>query len=591
MYNRFFVFLFLFLGHFLLAQIFDIDKEIKKVDKLVEYNQLSKAENEANNLYQLLHQKYKDKQYIKQKVELRLLQGIIEDSKFNQVHALPIFLEVLDVAEKHKLYKLECRTKIRIAFNYEKVNNYDLAYKYLSSAYQLCKTHNLNDLYSTVFIRYALLHRFISPPENSMAPDQEQRLLKLGFKGSKDSAVYYTEKAIEYALQYNKEYDLNEAYVTRAILHKKDILRSTEYYIKSLPYWKKTKNLEYVALMNLNIALNYLQRNDTKTALKYSDSSYAYYNKMSVYYKYNIPRIRAEIYEAIGNVDSAYHYLKIANTDKKKLYEAQELSNTKRLEEQYQNDKKEATIKNKNQQMVLIISLLAVIVFGTILLYRKNRQINKQNRIINRQLIDLSKTLEQKQMLLSELQHRVKNNLQHVISILEIQKESVDFNNIDELIRGNQNRIHSMALLHKKLNVKDNVNDIDVCRYITELAELVVESYDNHKKKILLNIKCDVEKLSIEKALPIGLIIVELVSNSMKHAFKKQNVGIINIEIKREKVSGKNLLYYMDTGEGFDFNKTSEKGLGQEIIKGLIDQLDGIVITKSDSGFELSIKF
>lgn len=258
-------------------------------------------------------------------------------------------------------------------------------------------------------------------------------------------------------------------------------------------------------------------------------------------------------------------------------------------EKQYQNDKKEATIKSKNKQMFLIASLLGIIVFGSVLLYRKNRQINKQNKTINRQVIDLTKTLEQRQVLLSELQHRVKNNLQHVISILEIQKESVDFNNIDELIRGNQNRIHSMALLHKKLNVAENANFVDLNKYVTELSELVKESYDSHKKKVQLNVKCEIEKISIEKALPVGLIITELVSNSMKHAFKKQHIGNINIEITKDESISK--LYYSDNGSGFDFHKLSEKGLGQEIIKGLIDQLDGSVTTNKNKGFELMIYF
>jgi two-component sensor histidine kinase len=255
----------------------------------------------------------------------------------------------------------------------------------------------------------------------------------------------------------------------------------------------------------------------------------------------------------------------------------------------YQNDKKEATIKSKNKQMFLIGSLLGIIAFGSVLLYRKNRQINKQNKTINRQVLDLTKTLEQRQMLLSELQHRVKNNLQHVISILEIQKESVDFNNIDELIRGNQNRIHSMALLHKKLNVAENANIVDFKKYVTELAELVKESYDNHKKKVQLYVNCEIEKISIEKALPVGLIITELVSNSMKHAFKKQHIGIINIKITNDESKSK--LYYSDNGIGFDFHKLSEKGIGQEIIKGLIDQLDGSIKTNQNNGFELMIYF
>lgn len=577
---------------FALAQKPDVDKTIRKIDNLIYYNEFKLAEDKVDSLYDLL-KKRPGKEYVSQILALRYQKALIIDDQFDHGNALPIFMEVLEGAEKNKLHHLNCRANIRIAFNQEKATNYDLAYKYLNAASKLSKAHRLNDLYSAILIRYALLHRFMGDKKNSITTDQRQRLSKLKFEGSIDSAVYYSKKAIDYAIKYNKEYDLNEAYVTMGILYTKNkknrVDESTGYYLKTIPYWKKTRNYESVSAMNLNVALNYLQAGNFEAALKYNDSAYKYYNNASIYYQYVIPNQRSEIFYSLKKPDSAYHYLKIASDDKQRRYDAQDLSNTKRLEEQYQNDKKQATIESKTQQMILIASLLFVIAITSALLLVQNRKIKSRNKIINKQLAELSKTLEQKQVLLSELQHRVKNNLQHVISILEIQKESVDFNNIDELIRGNQNRIHSMALLHKKLNVSDHVNDVDLKRYVTELSELVKDSYENHKKKIILNVRCDVESFSIEKSLPLGLIITELVSNSMKHAFKRQNTGIINIKIIKSQTA--NQLFYSDNGMGYDFNTTSEKGLGQEIIKGLIDQLDGTVETNSENGFQIEIHF
>lgn len=585
----------LIFSHFAMAQGFSVDQEIKKIDSLIEYNQLQEAEKKADKLYKLLNEKYNNKEYLEKRLYVRFHQGKIIDNQFEHRNALPIFIEILQESEKHKLYRIACQTNIRIAFNYEKSNNYDLAYKYLNEASKLCKDHQLDDLYSAILLRYALLHRFFGDEKFDAPAQQRQRLLELNFKGSLDSAVYYSEKTIQSAKKYDNEYDLNEAYVTLGILYGhnrlNDISKSNKNLKNAILYWKKVKNYEYVAMMNHNIALNYLQTGDPKKALQYNDSGYVDYNKMSVYYRYTMPLQRAKIFHLLHKADSAYHYMEIAYRDTEEKYYNQEISATKRLEEQYQNEKKEAIIKSKNQQMLLIGSLLTIIIGSSVLLYRKNRQINKQNKTINRQVIDLTKTLEQKQVLLSELQHRVKNNLQHVISILEIQKESVDFNNIDELIRGNQNRIHSMALLHKKLGLSENVNDVDVKKYVTELSELVKESYESHKKEIHLNIKCEIEKISIEKALPLGLIITELVSNSMKHAFKNKNIGFITIELLKDENSQKNKFYYADNGDGFDFNKTNDKGLGLEIIKGLIDQVDGMIETKTANGFELLIFF
>ena len=102
---------------------------------------------------------------------------------------------------------------------------------------------------------------------------------------------------------------------------------------------------------------------------------------------------------------------------------------------------------------------------------------------------------------------------------------------------------------------------------------------------------CEIEILPISKALPVGLIIVELISNSMKHAFKEQLNGIINIEIKQDDNLKKKCLHYIDNGKGFDFENVETKGLGVEITKGLIDQLNGTVETQIKKGFELKIYF
>ncbi len=576
-----------------MAQHAALNMEIKEIDSLITYTQLDAAEKKANSLYKLLNQKYHSGNYLEERVSVHLLQGSVKDRQYQHNKALPIFLEVLKEAEKNNLCRIACRAKVYVALNYEKARNLDLAYPYLKEARKMCEEHQFTDLYSTIYIRYAQMHRYFGFEKKSELSDQRKRIEKLGLYASIDSAFYYTKKAIAFAKKYNNENDLNDGYVVMGLLNSQigKYPESSSYYLKSLAYWKKTNNFETIANMYDNVASNYIKSGKFKEALTYSDSTLPYYKNMFVYHKYYISKRRAAIYKELGIMDSAYHYLQLAYVDKEKLHHEAELSTTKKLEEQYQNEKKEATIKSKNRQMLLISGLLVVIVIATILIIGKNRQINKKNKTISAQLAELSKALEQKQMLLSELQHRVKNNLQHVISILEIQKESVDFNNIDELIRGNQNRIHSMALLHKKLNVPDNVNDVDLNRYITELSELVKDSYDNHKKQINLSVRCGIETISIEKALPLGFIITELVSNSMKHAFKKQNIGIINIEISKDESSAQYHLYYADNGMGFDFNKTNTKGLGKEIIKGLIDQLDGIVKTKSDNGFELTLSF
>jgi len=574
-YRLLFLFFLLILGHPTMAQDFSWHKGLKEIDRLILYKQLDLAQKKTDSLYQKLNTSKEWKKNRPLWLEIKYRQALLLDEQGSMpTEQLQILLGIIDEVKEKGLHSLSYHIYLLIALSHEKAapkgNDHRLTKAYLDKAYTVYRENNLEELYSTYCIRRSSYERLVNDWESS---------------------YHFATQAEIYAKQYNNTKDLNDAYLLLGNYYysKNDYESTLKYDFLRLRNIHQHKSDISIASQLNNISKVYLKMKNYSQALNYSDSAYAHYKKLPVTEKHILPKLRSSIYEAAGNTDSAYYYFKQYHIAQQILQKEEDAVKTKKIEEHYQNEKKEATIESKNQQLFFIIVLLSLIIGGAFLLYLKNRKIDKQNKTINRQLVELSKTLEQKQMLLSELQHRVKNNLQHVISILEIQKESVDFNNIDELIRGNQNRIHSMALLHKKLNVSDNVNDVDLKRYITELSELVKESYDNHKKKISLNIKCDVDTISIEKALPLGLIITELVSNSMKHAFKKQNIGIITIEISKNEAG--NILYYADNGIGFDFNKVIEKGLGQEIIKGLIDQLSGNVATKNNNGFELTVSF
>lgn len=555
------------------SQDYIIKKGIREIDSLLQSDDFVNAQRKTTYLYNYLNESNQRSKYKSQLLELQFRQAVIYDeNEDSSVQSLKILLKIIDEAETRNLHSLVFRTYLMIALAYEKSDNLVLTNKYLNKAFVKYKTYNLEELYSTYCIRRSSYYRFV----NKM-----------------DSLYYFAQEGEKYAERYNNERDILDSYLLMGVYtsQNKNYAKTLEYDLKILKHKKKQHQYREIPLKYNNISFDYLKMKNYQKALIYNDSAYIFHKKNnSLYFDY-LPEVRYQIYEGLALTDSALHYFKQYHNDRLEILGQEEKLKIKKLEEQYQSDRKEITIRDKDNQMILIGSLLAVIAIASILLFGKNRQINHRNKIINQQLGELTQLLKQKQYLLSELQHRVKNNLQHVISILEIQKESADFNNIEELIRGNQNRIHSMALLHKKLNVSDNVNDVDFTRYITELSEIVKESYDNHQKKISLNINCDIETITIGKALPIGFILVELISNSMKHAFNNRNIGIINIEISEGKNEQKNKFYYSDNGDGFDFNKANDKGLGIEITKGLIDQIDGTIETKTDNGFELIIYF
>lgn len=557
--------------HALAAQKLPLQKQVEQIDSLIFYREFKEGERQLDYLYDSIIKSDLRHQHKESELKLLLNKAYLYKESGKKSSSLKAALDVIRAAEELGFFEIEYEACLMAALVYELSDDFDLCKAYLDRAHQLYEKKQLESSYSHYCIRASSYYRFVN---------------------KKDSALYFAAKGFNYARLYHNKRDYLDGCLLLGILLPQHDLEGTVKYASLAAYgFLEMNDYSRAASMYNNIAHKYLLYRDTEKARQYNDSALWIFKSKALPESLHTLKIRYSLFDTLGKVDSAYYYFRKYHDAYVSASDSIEAANIKRVTEQYENDKKQAIIKSKDRQLIFIILLLMVIVTAAVLLIRKNRKINIQNKIISKQVEELMKMLEQKQVLLSELQHRVKNNLQHVISILEMQKESVNFNNIDELIRGNQNRIHSMALLHKKLNVSENVHEVDLEKYILDLSELVKQSYETARKKISLHVTCAIEQMSIEKALPIGLIIVELVSNSMKHAFAKQTTGTIHIALSRSDETGKATLYYADNGRGFDFNKSSEKGLGMEIIKGLIGQLDATFKSKYGDGFELAIYF
>jgi two-component sensor histidine kinase len=545
---------------------------IDKLDTLIMLqSDYQKAGREAQELQELFAHRYTHEDYVSLKIKTMLLQATL--FSFNGVHhqALKIALAALDESNTHDLPEMAYHSCIVLAIMHELSRELDKCRTYLDEAYKLYERHALDSIYSVYCIRNSSYYRL---------------------SDELDSARVYAQEGLKYALKYNNHRERRDAYLLLgALVVKDDYNKAVEY--KSLAAQEFVMIKDYgSAASQLAGAGLILARNDrVEDAWMYNDSALVLLKQDNSEDYIYVFSARAQLFDKIGNRDSAYYYFQKYHEGYIKELKRMEGTKMKAVSEQYQSDKKEAIIKGKNQLIIFIVTLFGLVLSASFLIYRKNRRIAAQNKIISRQLDQLIKALDQKQVLLSELQHRVKNNLQHLISLLDIQKESVNYNNIEELIRANQNRVHSMALLHSKLNEVESLNEVDLNKYVTDLAELVKESYDTNDQNIKLDIKCDIEIMSLEKALPIGLIIVELISNSMKHAFEGKGLGVIIIAITRDEKTGGGRITYMDNGKGFDFHGTDSRGVGLEIIKGLIDQINGQYKSNGTDGFFLSIEF
>lgn len=202
-------------------------------------------------------------------------------------------------------------------------------------------------------------------------------------------------------------------------------------------------------------------------------------------------------------------------------------------------------------------------------------------------------SLKEKEVMLKEIHHRVKNNLQVICSLLGLQSRSINDKLTSDIFKESQNRVRSMALIHEKLYRSKDMTKIDFAQYIRELATNLFRSYGIKTNDI--NLKIDVNNnifLDVDTAIPCGLIINELVSNSLKYAFsegEKGEIAIICYPIEEHNL----VLIVRDNGVGLpaDLDIKNTNSLGLKLVNGLVTQLKGNINLNSSSGTEFKIGF
>lgn len=229
----------------------------------------------------------------------------------------------------------------------------------------------------------------------------------------------------------------------------------------------------------------------------------------------------------------------------------------------------------------------------------RTAELSKVNLILQKEIQDhelaeerIKASLKEKDVLLKEIHHRVKNNMQIISSMLGLQSAYVEDETFNTLLKDSQGRIKSMALIHEKLYQSDNLAYINFTEYVNSLISYLKNSYNMSDDKIKINTNIEDMSLNIDMAIPLGLIINELISNSYKHAFKDNSKGEINLSINTEK-SGCYLLTVEDNGVGLpvDFDISTTKSLGLQLVNVLVDQISGSLKIYNSVGAKFEISF
>jgi PAS domain S-box-containing protein len=201
-------------------------------------------------------------------------------------------------------------------------------------------------------------------------------------------------------------------------------------------------------------------------------------------------------------------------------------------------------------------------------------------------------SLEEKEVMLREIHHRVKNNMQIILSLLRIQSRSVRDKGIQDMFKQSQSRIRSMALIHEALYKSGDLARIHIDDYISRMTTHLLSIYREGLGDVEINQEAEGIFLDINRAIPCGLIISELVSNCLKHAFPGKREGQITIRMTRD-IKGTNSLIVKDNGtglpEGLDYRDTETLGL--QLVTDLVQQINGSITLKKTHGTEFVVKF
>ena len=271
------------------------------------------------------------------------------------------------------------------------------------------------------------------------------------------------------------------------------------------------------------------------------------------------------------------------------------------LEKNLEQSKKEnAELANRNnaRNFYFIIIILFLIIAIVLILFfsarKRLRQTKSHEAILQIQNDELKRTLiskEEKEILLKEVHHRVKNNLQIINSMIRLQSSFMNAKNYKEKLMETENRIRSMALIHEKLYKTGNLASLGVKNYIEELSFNIIESYENHNVKIKLTFDLEEKEYVIDTLIPIGLIINEVLSNALKHAFYEREQGTVAISLHSNEKN--TIMIIKDDGLGADLtlDELKEDSLGLELILSLTDQLDGELVLNTEDGFQYKFIF
>jgi len=560
--------------------------------------------------------------------------GVLEFSRGKDLEALKDFETALKIESE-----LENKRGISSAVNnigavHNRLGNITKAFEYFKRSLILCEELNdslgISQSYNNMGIIYqgqgqldlALeyyqkayhLHMLLHDEYSSAAAFNNIGYI---FKAKKkyDSALIFYKKALQINLSYNDLEGVSSAYNNLGRLYDEtgDYDSAINYLNKTLKIDEEFDNVVGMADAYNNIASVYIKKKDLARALEFAKVGLSFAQKSRALESIGQSASQLkDIYKSLGRPAQALEMMELYISMKDSVTNRELRDMTLKSQYQYEFDKKEAVLKEqqekerllaeaKEQRQTLIswsigAGLLLVAFFLLFSIYRLSI-IKRQKVLIEQQKL---KTEEQKQaietknkeneLLLSEIHHRVKNNLQVISSLLSLQERSMETGSARSAILEGKERVKSMELVHKLLYQKGSFSGIEMQNYVRELIHGLFESFGMDSKSSKLDISINPITLDVDTAIPLGLILNELVVNTLKYAKNESEKLVLKISIREN--SNKELeVQISDNGKGKISDVEKSNSFGLKIVRALARQLNGLMNIKDENGLSYLFAF
>ncbi len=508
--------------------------------------------------------------------------GIYYESKAKSNKALDYYLKALDVQKKNN-------DSLGLSFTYTNIG--------LFYYYQQDYEKAIPEIEKSLKINKAL--------KDSLAMANDYQTIGMLYTyvdevGSEKSIELY-QKAEEIYKIYKEDYYLMSIYINMAkiFFEDKDYQKAEEYYDLAEKIANEKTNIQELRAIYMGKSMIYSEKNDFPKAIKFIHKSITFAKirgNLSIL-MYNYDYI-SRLYEKNNQFDSALFYLKKYNSIKDSTFTIETNKKIAEINIKYETEKKEkevlmskleigkvkrenAKTKSNYKRLSVFFFMLIFMLIGFVLLYYNKI---KHNQILADKNEIISKNLEEKEILLGEIHHRVKNNLQLVSTMLMFQEEGIEDERYIRILRESRNRIQAMALIHQELYSHDDLRSINMDEYLKRLIEKLLMAYSVDDVEV--DFQIDNIKINIDTAIPIALIVNELFTNSVKYAFKGIEEPTIELYLKEKDEILQ--LIFSDNGIGFNF-KTKKESFGSKLVNSFCRQLKAEMSVNSTSKGTITI--